>query len=113
LFLVYISPGFATPLTYRQTDVLHFSKQFIGNLGTVEGVMGLIGAALYAVLCRRVKLRWLLVISIATNAAGFLLFLIYTRDTAILVHAVSGFVGVVAELALMDMAVRSTPPGCE
>src|SRR5207248_6130648 len=61
LFLVYISPGFNTPLTYRQTDVLHFSKQFIGSMGTVEGVMGLVGAALYVALCRRVTLRWLLV----------------------------------------------------
>ena len=31
--LYYFSPGFGTPLLYRQTDTLHFSKQAIGNLG--------------------------------------------------------------------------------
>lgn len=119
LFLVYISPGFNTPLTFRQSDVYHFSTQLIGNLDVAPGIAGLAAAALYAVLCRRLKLRALLVIGISGSAAATLLFLIYTQHPPILipavvaVHAVNGFVGVLAELALMDLAVRATPPGCE
>ena len=32
---LHFSPGFSTPLFYRQTDELHFSKQAIGNLGSL------------------------------------------------------------------------------
>src|ERR1700740_302382 len=35
--LFYFSPGFTTPLFYKQTDELNFSKQAIGNLGVFSG----------------------------------------------------------------------------
>jgi hypothetical protein len=136
LFLVYISPGFSTPLTYRQTDVFHFPTQFIGNLALPEGIAGFVAAALYALLCRRLKLRPLLIIGIVGSTLGTLLYLLYahpsgmmlaavrgasgayevpreTVSTVILLHSAAGLTGVLAELALMDLAVRSTPPGCE
>jgi predicted MFS family arabinose efflux permease len=113
LFLVYVVPGLNTALTYRQSDELHFSKQLIGRLGSVEGAAGVAFAIVYAVVCSRFNLRTLIVFSIATNAAGTLLFLTYSASTAYAVHTVVGAIGVLAELSLMDLAVRSTPRGCE
>lgn len=113
LFLVHVVPGLNTALTYRQSDELHFSKQLIGRLASVEGAAGVVFALAYAVLCRRFALRTLIVLSIAANAAGTLLYLIYGAPTAYAIHAVGGAISVISELSLMDLAVRSTPPGCE
>jgi hypothetical protein len=113
LFLVYIVPGLNTALTYRQSDELHFPKELIGRLAAVEGAAGVAFALVYAVICRRFTLRALIVFSTAANAAGTLLFLVYRAPTAYPIHIVAGAIGVLAELSLMDLAVRSTPPGCE
>jgi BT1 family len=113
LALVYISPGFTTPLLYMQTDTLKFSPPYIGLMETIEGGAGLVGAAVYAIVCRRVTLRWLLTAAIAANALGTLLYLDYRQSTAPMIHAIGGLAVVCSELALMDLAVRSTPPGCE
>ncbi len=113
LFLVYIVPGLNTALTYRQSDELHFSKQLIGGLASVEGAAGVAFALVYAVICRRFTLRALIVFATAANAAGTLLFLIYDASTAYPIHLVAGAIGVLSELSLMDLAVRSTPAGCE
>ena len=113
LFLVYVVPGLNTALTYRQSDELHFSKQLIGRLASVEGAAGVAFALVYASICGRFTLRRLIIFSTAANAAGTLLYLIYDASTAYPVHAVVGAISVLAELSLMDLAVRSTPPGCE
>jgi len=113
LALVYITPGFTTPLLYRQTGVLGFSTPYIGLMETIEGASGLAGAAVYAIVCRRLTLRRLLFVAIATNALGTLLYLVYGHRTAPAIHGVSGLVGIWSELALMDLAVRATPRGCE
>ena len=113
LALVYIAPGFTTPLLYLQTDTLRFSPAFIGLMETIEGAAGLLGAALYGVACRTFTLRQLLTAAIAVNALVTLLYLFYGRGSAPFIHAIGGFAVVASELALMDLAVRSTPPGCE
>lgn len=113
LALVYISPGFSTPLLYMQTDVYKFSSPYVGLMETIEGTAGLAGAAIYALLCRRFTLRQLLVAGIAVNAVGTLLYLGYGYRQAIAIHGVGGFVAMWSEVALMDLAVRATPRGCE
>jgi len=113
LFLVFVVPGFNTALTYRQSDELHFSKELIGRLASVEGTAGIAFALVYAAICSRFNLRTLIILSIAANVAGTLLFLSYTASDAYAVHAVTGAVSVLSDLSLMDLAIRSTPRGCE
>ncbi len=114
LALFYFSPGFSTPLFYKQTDELHFSKQAIGNLGVFGGSFGILAALLYGQLIKRVQIRMMLMIGIATAAAGTLLYLYYSTWTrAILIESQNGFFFSLAELALLDLAARSTPRGCE
>jgi predicted MFS family arabinose efflux permease len=113
LFLVYVVPGLNTALTYRQSDQLHFSKEMIGRLDSVQGAFGIAFAIVYAVVCTRFSLRTLIIFAIATNAVGTLLFLHYDAATAYPIHAVTGALGVISEVALLDLAVRSTPRGCE
>jgi len=113
LALVYISPGFTTPLLFMQTDTLNFSTPYIGWMESIEGAAGLLGALIYGVVCRRFNLRQLLTTAIALNVTVTPLYLRYSHTTALLIHATVGFAVICSELALMDLAVRSTPPGCE
>ena len=113
LFLVYVVPGTNTALTYRQSDQLHFSKEMIGRLDAVQGFFAIGFAIVYAVVCTRFNLRTLIVVAIVTNAAGTLLFLHYDAASAYPIHAINGALGVISEVALLDLAVRSTPRGCE
>jgi BT1 family protein len=113
LALVYISPGFTTPLLFLQTDTLNFSAPYIGLMESIEGAAGLAGAMIYGVICRRFNLRQLLTAAIALNVTVTLLYLRYSHDNAPFIHAIVGFAVICSELALMDLAVRSTPPGCE
>jgi MFS family permease len=112
--LYYFSPGFSTPLFYKQTDELHFSKQAIGNLGVFSGAFAILAAILYGLVIKRVHIRILLFIAIAMAAAGTLFYLFYSTWTrALLIESQSGFFGGLAELAMLDLAARATPKGCE
>jgi MFS family permease len=112
--LFYFSPGFNTPLFYRQTDELHFSKQAIGNLGVFSGGFAILSAILYSQLIRRIKIRVMLFASIAAAALGTLVYLFYSDwNHAVLIESQNGFFFGLAEVALIDLAARSTPKGCE
>jgi hypothetical protein len=112
--LFYFSPGFSTPLFYKQTDELRFSKQAIGNLGVFGGSFGILAAVVYSQLIKRVQIRTMLLIGVATAAAGTLLYLFYSTWTrAIFIESQNGFFFTLAELALLDLAARATPNGCE
>ena len=113
LFLVYTVPGMNTPLYVQQTEVLKISLGRVGWFGSLEGIFGVIGAAGYAFYCKKINLRNLLLGAIGLNAALTFLYLIYNAGSAPYIHSIGGFVGVLSELALMDLAVRSTPRGCE
>jgi MFS family permease len=112
--LFYFSPGFSTPLFYKQTDELLFSKQAIGNLGVFSGAFAILAAVLYSQLIKRVHIRILLLIGIATAAAGTLFYLFYSSWTwAIFIESQNGLFFGFAEVALIDLAARATPKGCE
>ncbi|MCE9557455.1 MAG: MFS transporter [Armatimonadetes bacterium] len=114
MFLLYVAPGFTTPLYYVQNNVLKFSQQSIGNLGMFEGGCALLAAVGYSQICKRLPLRNLLYIAVGLAALGALPFLAYTSYTiAIVAHSVNAFFFTLAELAVMDLALRSTPKGCE
>ena len=77
LFLVYLAPGFQTRSSYYQQDVLKLDPRFIGLLELLSGAGGIIGAALYAAVCRRVPLRVSLIAGIIVNALSTLIYLRY------------------------------------
>ena len=114
LALVYLSPGFQTPLYYYQTDTLGLSQSFIGVLTLLGGALGLAGSFCYGLMCRRVPLRWMLVLGLVLSAFGSLSYLWYGSATAAaVIESENGFLLTFAELALMDLAARATPPGGE
>ena len=114
LFLVYIAPGFSTPLYYFQVDTLKLSQQFIGTLILLSGGFGILGAFVYGFLCKRLNLRTLLYLGIIVSTVGTMCYLFYHSGTAAaIIESENGLIATFAELSLMDLAARATPRGSE
>jgi hypothetical protein len=114
ILLYYFAPGLGTVLYYRQNDVLKLDQQHIGNLGFYSGACGIIAALAYTVAVRFLNFRWILAMAVGLAAVSTMAYLFYTDYTkAILIDGQNGFFGAFAEVALMDLAVRATPKGCE
>ena len=112
--LFYIAPGFGTALFYKQQNELHFTTHDQGMLQLIGSISGVASALCYGWLCRRFALRTLLVGGLTLGAGLTLMYVSYTSwDHAALIDGINGFGGTIAELALMDLAVRATPVGSE
>ena len=112
--LFYIAPGFGTALFYKQQNDLHLTTQTQGFLQLIAGVFGVLAAVGYGILCRRLNLRTLLVGCMVVATAANLGYLFYSSaGRAQAIEGLNGFGYTLAELALMDLAVRSTPAGSE
>ena len=113
--LYYFSPGFSTPLFYRQTDEFKFTPEQIGLFGTYSGAAGIVAALLYGYLIKRVNIRFLIFGGILMAGLGTFLYLFYSPNYTVarLIETQNGFFGTLAEVSLMDLAARATPRGCE
>ena len=104
------SPSFGPAFLYYQTDTLGFSQQFIGTLGSLAAAAGVVGAAAYAPLSRRVRLKTLVNLSIGIGVAATLAYLVYRDATsAIVIDTLFGGVGMLTQLAFLDLAAKSCP----
>jgi MFS family permease len=114
LFLVYLAPGFQTPILYYQQDVLKLDPRYMGFLQLLGGVGVIIASALYGALCRHVTLKVSLIIGILLNAATTLLYLRYdSAAAAAFIDSAVGLLGTLAVLPIYDLAARATPAGVE
>jgi hypothetical protein len=112
--LFYIAPGLSTATFYRQQNELHMDTQGQGLLVLLGGVGGVSASVAYGFLCRRVNLLKLLVGCMAFATIANLAYLYYTSPMhARVIDTYNGFGYTLAELALMDLAVRSSPIGSE
>jgi Na+/melibiose symporter-like transporter len=112
--LFYIAPGFGTAVFYRQQNELHMDTQAQGLLQLIGGVFGVVAAVGYGMLCRRINLRRLLVLCVMLGTVANLGYLFYSSvGRAQAIEGLNGFGYTLAELALMDLAVRATPAGSE
>ncbi len=114
LFLVYLAPGFQTPLLYHQQDDLHFTPHDMGRLLLVGATGAIAGSAAYGWLCRRLSLRALLIGGIVLNAASTLFYLAYSSlASAMAITLAAAVLGSIALLPIYDLAARATPRGSE
>lgn len=114
IVLIAASPGFGTPLFFYQTNVMHFSKVFVGKLASLSAAFGLVGAWFYYSACRTLPVRMLLFSSVVAHALGTLAFLYYHSPVAAcIITAIAGTSGTMAILPVYDLAARGTPRGAE
>ncbi len=104
------SPSFGPALLYYQTDTLKFSQQFIGVLTTLGSGAAVAGALIYAPLSRKFPLKWLIVAAIGLAVTGTLAYLLYRdRTSAIVIDVLFGCIGMITQLAFLDLAAKACP----
>ena len=113
--LFYCAPGVQTAVFYKQQNDLHLNTQGQGFLQLLSGAFGVLAAVLYgAFACRRLTLRTLLLWCIGFGTAANLGYLFYSSaGNARIIESFNGFGYTLAEIAMMDLAVRATPSGSE
>jgi predicted MFS family arabinose efflux permease len=110
IFFFNFSPSFGPAFLYYQTDVLHFSQEFIGGLASLTAAGYVLGAVIYAPLSRRYPLRRIIVWAIGATVLGTLAYLGYRGPrSALAIDFTLGVAAMVTQLALLDLAAKACP----
>lgn len=112
--LFYIAPGLSTAIFYRQQNQLHMNTEMQGFLQLLGGITGVLAAIGYGYACKRFNLRTMLCACLLFGAFANIFYVFYTSvPRAELIDSFNGWGYALAELSLMDLAVRATPAGSE
>jgi MFS family permease len=114
IFFYNFSPSFGPALVYYATDVLHFSKIFLGTLDSVSYASGMVGSALYFAFSKSFPFKRLIHFAIAAGVIATLAYLGY-RDqvSAVVLSLLFGGVAMFIQLTFLDLAARACPKQAE
>jgi hypothetical protein len=113
IFLYKYSPSFGTPLFFVQRDSFKWDKMWIGTLGTLSTVFGVIGALLYYKFSQKINIKKWLYYSVLLGGLTTLSYLYYTPATAVAYDVVYSFLGMFIFLMIMDFMARHSIKGLE
>ena len=115
IFLYKYSPSFGTPLFFIQRDSFKWGKIWIGGLGSIGTVFGIVGSLLYFKFSQKIQLKiktWLF-FSVLLGAVTTLSYLYYTPVTAVIYDAVYSLMGMFIFIMIMDFMAKNTIKGLE
>jgi hypothetical protein len=113
IFLYKYSPSFGTPLFFIQRDSFKWGKMWIGTMGTLSTVFGVIGALLYYKFSQKINIKQWLYYSVFLGGLTTLSYLYYTPQTAVVYDVVYSFLGMFIFLMVMDFMARHSVKGLE
>ncbi|MCX5669657.1 MAG: MFS transporter [Candidatus Omnitrophica bacterium] len=113
IFLYKYSPSFGIPLFFIQRDSFKWGKMWIGTLGTISTVFGVIGALLYYKFSQKINIKKWLYFSVLAGGLTTLSYLYYTPVTAVAYDVVYGLVGMFIFIMVMDFMARHSVKGLE
>ncbi|MBU4251582.1 MAG: MFS transporter [Candidatus Omnitrophica bacterium] len=113
IFLYKYAPSFGTPLFFIQRDSFKWGKMWIGTLGTLSTVFGVIGALLYYKFSQKINIKQWLYYSVLLGGLTTLSYLYYTPVTAVAYDVVYSFLGMFIFLMVMDFMARHSVKGLE
>jgi MFS family permease len=114
LFVTAFSPGWVTPLLYFFTSHLKMTSEGYGIFIAVLFALEAVGAAAYAILCKRMTLEQLLWFSTVLNVAVTPLpYWLNSESFAMLTAAAAGLAFGIANAAYFDLLMRSCPRDME
>lgn len=113
IFLYKYSPSFGTPLFFIQRDSFKWGKMWIGTLGTISTLFGVVGSLLYYKFSQRIKIKKWLYFSVFAGALTTLSYLYYTPLTAVAYDVLYSFIGMFIFLMVMDFMARHSIKGLE
>lgn len=113
LFLYNFSPSFGTPLMFIERDQWHWSKLWIGTLGTIGACASVVGCWLYWKFAKKIDINKWLFWSVFIGAANTLCYLFFTPVTCVVYDVIGGLVGMFLQLVILDYMARKSTSGQE
>jgi MFS family permease len=114
IFFYNFSPSFGPALVYYATDVLHFSKIFLGALDSLTYASGILGTAVYFAFSKSFPFRSLIHFAIAAGVIATLAYLGYrSQASAIVLSVLFGGIAMFIQLTFLDLAARACPRQAE
>jgi len=114
IFFYNFSPSFGPALIYYATDVLQFSKIFLGTLESLSYASGIVGTALYFAFSKSFPFKGLIHFAIAAGVIATLAYLGYRGQvSAVALSLVFGSVTMFIQLTFLDLAARACPKQVE
>jgi MFS family permease len=114
IFFYNFSPSFGPALVYYATDVLQFSKIFLGTLESVSYASGILGTAVYFAFSKSFPFKQLIHFAIAAGVIATLAYLGYRGQvSAIALSLVFGGIAMFVQLTFLDLAARACPKQVE
>jgi MFS family permease len=114
IFFYNFSPSFGPALVYYATDVLHFSKIFLGTLESLAYASGIVGTALYFAFSTSFPFKRLIYFAIAAGVIATLAYLGYRSElSAVVLSLAFGGVAMFIQLTFLDLAARACPKQAE
>jgi MFS family permease len=110
IFFYNFSPSFGPALIYYATDVLQFSKTFVGTLDSLTFASGIVGTGLYFAFSKSLPFRHLIHFAIAGGVIATLAYLGFrSQASAIVLSLIFGSVAMFIQLTFLDLAARACP----
>jgi len=113
IFLYKFSPSFGTPLFFIQRDTFKWGKVWIGVLGSISTVFGVIGSLVYYKFSQKINIKKWLYFSVFLGAVTSLSYLYYTPVTAVIYDVIYSLIGMFIFLMVMDFMARNSIKGLE
>ena len=114
IFYLIITPGTGYALFYYEVDSLHFSKQFIGDLGMPRAAGAIAGIALFAFASPKMPVKVAIWAAYLMDCMLYVIhFFIYSQHSAMVALFCAGVVGSIYILSLLTVAARATPKAVE
>jgi MFS family permease len=114
IFFYNFSPSFGPALVYYATDMLQFSKIFLGTLDSLAYASGIVGTACYFAFAKFFSYKRLVQFAIAAGVIATLSYLGY-RDqvSAVAISLVFGGVAMFIQLTFLELAAKACPKQAE
>lgn len=113
IFLYNFAPSIGTPLTFIERDQWHWSKLWIGTLGTISAVASVIGCILYWKFSKKIDINKWLMYSVWIGAFNTLCYMYFTPVTCVVYDVVDSVIGMFLQLVVLDYMARKSKPGME
>ena len=114
IFYFTLTPSGSTAQFYFEVDTLHFSKQFIGDLGQWSSAGVILGILTVIAISRRISVRALVWGGWAIGTLSYLLnFALRDETSAKIIFFVISYFGIMASLSLLTLSARACPPKVE
>jgi MFS family permease len=114
IFYLIITPGESTAKFYYSVDVLHLSKQTLGNLGIAGSAGAIVGMFGFSVVSRWLPILALVWGAFAMDAIAYVIsFALRNEPTAYGVAFALSASSIVYTLCLLSLAARACPPSVE